>query len=293
MGLDLNGIRFLLYAHKLGVNFNQTAMIGRQSLDLTKFEVKHIFQAFKHSVSSEQIDNFFNQTSGYAEPLLIHLGAKNVDSFDFSGYEEATKIYDLNQEIPANLHEKYSVVLDGGSLEHVFNFPIAIKNCMEMLNVGGHYLGITPTNNFMGHGFYQFSPELYFSIFTQQNGFELINLIALEDKPSTTWYSVNNPSLVKDRVSLINNQPVYLLVLAKKVEKTKVFKITPQQSDYVDIWNQSENNKNRVFNAKKQIPFRNWVKKNFPFFVKYLIKEAIQGHGFNSRFFSPIDPTKE
>lgn len=70
----------------------------------------------------------------------------------------------MNREIPGDFIEKYSMVLDGGSLEHVFNFPVAVRNCMQMLQVGGHYLAITPANNFMGHGFYQFSPELYFSI---------------------------------------------------------------------------------------------------------------------------------
>ncbi len=42
MGLDLNGVHFLLYAKNLGVDFKKTAMIGRQSLDLTKSELKKI-----------------------------------------------------------------------------------------------------------------------------------------------------------------------------------------------------------------------------------------------------------
>ena len=70
-----------------------------------------------------------------------------------------------------HLKNKYTLVIDGGCLEHIFNFPVAIKNCMEMLQEGGHFIGITPANNLMGHGFYQFSPELYFRIFSKENGF--------------------------------------------------------------------------------------------------------------------------
>jgi hypothetical protein len=32
---------------------------------------------------------------------------------------------------------------------------------------------VTPANNQMGHGFYQFSPELFFRVFSQENGYLL------------------------------------------------------------------------------------------------------------------------
>lgn len=297
MGLDFNGARFLLYAQRLGVNFEQTAMIGRQSLDLTKAELRDSLQAFGNSVDNEIIDYIFSKDKGYAEPLLAHLGAKNIHSFDFSAYEGATHLYDMNREVPPEFMEQYSVVLDGGSLEHVFNFPVAIKNCMEMLRIGGYYLGITPTNNFMGHGFYQFSPEMYFSVFTQQNGFELISLIAFEDRPAATWYSVKSPREIKGRVLLVNNRPVYLLVVAKRLTKTIIFDSIPQQSDYLTAWDPDKTASDRTLYSPnppqnvKRISLRNWVKRSFPFPVRHLLQNAIQGYGFNPRFFLPMDPT--
>lgn len=53
----------------------------------------------------------------------------------------------MNLPVPEVHKDSYTAVLDGGSLEHIFNFPVAIKNCMEMLKVDGQYLGITPVNN--------------------------------------------------------------------------------------------------------------------------------------------------
>jgi len=295
MGLDINGARFLFYAEKLGANFEQTAMIGRQSLDLTRAELRDSLQAFGYSVDNEVINNIFSKSSGYAEPLLTHLGAKDIHSFDFSAYEGASHLYDMNREIPDEMKERYSVVLDGGSLEHVFNFPVAIKNCMEMLRIDGYYLGITPANNFMGHGFYQFSPEIYFSVFTQQNGFELISLIAFEDKPGATWYSVRSPTEIKGRVSLINNQPAYLLIVAKRLTKTIIFERTPQQSDYITAWHRddtaSDSTQPSSPESAKRNSLRNWVKRNMPFPIRHLLKGVIQGYGFNPRFFLPMDPT--
>ena len=55
-------------------------------------------------------------------------------------------------------------MIDSGSLEHVFNISQALRNCLEMVESGGHFISIGPANNAMGHGFYQFSPELYFRI---------------------------------------------------------------------------------------------------------------------------------
>ena len=296
MGLDYNGARFLLYAQRLGVNFEHTAMIGRQSLDLTKTELRESLRNFGHSVDNQAIDKIFVSRNGYAEPLLTQLGAHTIHSFDYSRYEGATHVHDMNIAIPPEYAGRYSVVLDGGSLEHVFNFPVAIKNCMEMLRIGGHYLSITPANNFMGHGFYQFSAEIYFSVFTEQNGFEMLSLIAFEDRPKATWYAVKSPRESNSRILLVNDAPVYLLVVAKKLTNKNIFDSWPQQSDYVTTWNSEEpsSTKGQAHRLPwiNQVSFRNWVKRNAPPVLRQLIQIAIQGYGFNPRFFVPMDPAQ-
>lgn len=216
MGLDLNGVRFILYAQKIGVNFEKTAMIGRQALDLTEHELRQILKSYGYFGKINIPEGFIKKNNRYAESLLNFIGAKSIHSYDVSPYEGATHLHDMNMEISKDLTDKYTTVLDGGSLEHVFNFPVAIKNCMEMIKVGGHFLGITPANNFMGHGFYQFSPDLYYSVFSRDNGFEVVRMIAYEDKPGAKWYLVRDPKEVKSRIQTINNHPIYLLVIAKK-----------------------------------------------------------------------------
>src|SRR6266700_1936094 len=144
MGLDINGTRFLLYCKRLRLDFTRTALVGRQSLFLSKGELRRVFEAFGYKVDVRDIDSMFTQTGGYAEHFLTYLGAREIDSFDNSAYEGATHVHDMNRELPEKVKERYTAVLDGGSLEHIFNFPVAIKNCMDMLGPGGHYLGITP-----------------------------------------------------------------------------------------------------------------------------------------------------
>src|SRR5829696_795835 len=230
MGLDVNGTKFLLYARKMGVSFAETAMVGRQEMLADAKTLKANFNKFGVDLADAEVERIVSSGDGYAEPFLEQLGAKEIMSFDASDYENASVSHDFNQPIPAEFHNRFSVVLDGGTLEHVFNFPTAIKNCMQMLKVGGHFLAIAPTNNYTGHGFYQFSPELFFRVFTPQNGFEMQRMLIYEETLNCDWFDVPDPDTLKERVTLINEEPSLLLVIAKKVAEAEIFATTPQQS---------------------------------------------------------------
>jgi hypothetical protein len=73
-------------------------------------------------------------------------------------------------------------VFDGGALEHVFNFPVAISSCMRALVVGGTFISSTPVNNNMGRGLYQFSPELFYRVFSQEFGVRTESMLAIESR---------------------------------------------------------------------------------------------------------------
>ena len=45
---------------------------------------------------------------------------------------------------------------------------------------GGVLYIATPANNHCGHGFYQFSPELFFSLLSPKNGFEILDMSYVE-----------------------------------------------------------------------------------------------------------------
>lgn len=175
-------------------------------------------------------------TSEYAEDFISCLGAATVDAMDHSAFEGAAICHDLNEPIPAELAAQYDAVLDGGTLEHVFNVREAFRNCMKMVRVGGHYLGISPANNFMGHGFYQFSPELFFELFSEPNGFEVRQVILFEHRRNAHWYEVLAPKSVRSRVSVKNSERTYVLVIARRVADVEIFAVSPQQSDYQAAW---------------------------------------------------------
>lgn len=238
MGLSADGTRFLLYAKTQGVRFTRTATLGRQGLHLTADELGKNLRDFGHDASGAE--GMLRGAGGFAEPFLETLGAEEVCSFDASGFEGASYVHDFNFPVGAGLRGRFTAVIDGGTLEHIFDFPTAVRNCMEMLEVGGHFLGSSPVNNFAGHGLYQFSPELFFRVFSEPNGFRVRRMIVFEGRPAKSWFEVADPAAVGERVAFANSKPATLLVLAEKVAAVEVFSSPPRQSDYTALWNPGE-----------------------------------------------------
>ena len=180
------------------------------------------------------------------EGLLEYLGCRTVRSLDYSAFEGAEIIYDLNKPVPAGLHDRFDVIFDGGTLEHVFDIPCAITSVKKMLRPNGLFLTVNAANNQLGHGFYQFSPELMFRIFTKSNGFALKRLLVTEYRfPGIELsshghaYELTDPEILGRRVGLISKGPVMMILEAKKIESCKLFGTTPLQSDYVKLWTQA------------------------------------------------------
>src|SRR5262249_3624220 len=151
-------VKLLLGAKNAGADFSNTLQVGRQAMNT---DVCSLSQAL--AVSRITADAAIIAKN--SEAFFSALGATRISSLDLSDFEGSSIIHDLNQPIPVELSQRFSVVHDGGTLEHVFNFPQALKNCMEMVRVGGYFTQVSTANNFMGHGFWQISPELIYRVF--------------------------------------------------------------------------------------------------------------------------------
>lgn len=236
MGFDVQGVKFLMSAHRSGVCFAKTATMGRQELFIDPLSLQHILRSFGMAADDAEVRRILTEADGFAEPFLKVLGTEHICSVDASSYEGASVVHDMNLPIPNSLKGAFSVVIDAGTLEHIFNFPTAIKNCMEMVQEGGHLLLMTPANNFMGHGFYQFSPELFFRVCSEDNGFEVRKAIVCEVDPDARWYEVLDPVKARRRVELVTSRPAYLLIQARKLRAVPILTVAPQQSDYTVVW---------------------------------------------------------
>ena len=237
MGLDNTAAQVLSGARAIGADFKSTMMVGRQWLLANPTLVDEIARV--HGVQAPPRD----PADRFAEPFFRMLGARNIDSIDYSDYESASIVHDLNQPLPPELRAQYDVVFDGGTLEHVFNFPTALKSCLEMVRVGGLFVQVSNANNFMGHGFWQISPELMYRSLSEANGFEVVTVMLRELREATPHGRLHAPfRLAKDtnklgwRVELVNRRPTYIITIARRVSDVPIFASPPQQSDYERYW---------------------------------------------------------
>ena len=239
MGLDIQNLRAVLAAKASGADFSAAATIGRQTLMITESEVRKVFGEFGVTLNMQtELSSLLRQE--FADDLFREIGGAKMQSIDISDYEQADFIQDLNQPLNSELHERFSLLVDGGSLEHIYHLPQALTNCAQMIRPGGHLLICNVANNFCGHGFYQFSPELFWRLLCPSNGFKMEWLVFAEYGGSGEWIVVPDPAVVGQRLNFTNCVPTYLLLLAKKTHSVPGPLAPPQQSDYVTMWQKDQ-----------------------------------------------------
>lgn len=239
MGIDLNSARFLLAARAAGADFDRVCTVGRQWLLVSPPELERCFERFGDPLRPGEAAAMVADGSGWAEPFLRRLGARTVDALDATDYEGATVVHDLNRPVPPELEGRWSVVVDGGSLEHVFDVATALGNMMRLVAVGGHLLSMNPANNNVGHGFYQFSPELFFRALTPENGYA-VERVLLAEFGRDRWYEARDPAALGRRVELCNRRDTYVYASGRRTAAVPPFTTPPQQSDYVADWEHRE-----------------------------------------------------
>ncbi|MBT2299634.1 hypothetical protein J7E70_04070 [Variovorax paradoxus] len=223
MGIGLHEFNFLRYS-KQQRDFDQTVTIGRQELHVPDSNVRDAF-----ALSSEY------KNDKYCDQLLRdQFGAGQVDSIDFSEYEEASIVHDMNLPLPENVAQRYDTVIDGGCLEHIFNVPQALLNCSKFCKPGAQILHMLPASNCCGHGFWQFSPELFFSLYSDKNGYSDTEVFLADLSKPSKWFRVKPPA-PGERINVHSISEAYVLV--RTVLKENNFNHSGvQQSDYAFEW---------------------------------------------------------
>ena len=218
MGINLHAFRYLKKISQ-EIKFKNTLTIGKQKISADKFLVNQIVK--DDTIDSKYIDEY----------LTKHFGSNSVDVLDVNNYENANIIQDLNKDIPTNLEGKFDTIIDGGSLEHVFDVKTALNNLKKMCKINGIIIHISPTNNFCGHGFYQFSPNLFHSIYNEENGFDKTEIILCKVFDSDHWYKIKRESFNNNRrIDIITDEETFVFCSTIKSDSTKQRLF--QQSDY-------------------------------------------------------------
>jgi hypothetical protein len=185
----------------MGIHLNLAAIIfewlgrsGRSgpALTLGVQETDWSWEEFENAAASLQCSPASSLAKGRATAtaLFAKLGFESCEALDISSFEGAEIIFDLNRrDIPSELEQKYSIVFNGGTLEHVFHLPNALKSLDRLVQPDGFIMHVMPYNNWPDHGFYQFSPTLLFDYYAA-NGGSVVEaaLVWIDKSESDRWY---------------------------------------------------------------------------------------------------------
>jgi SAM-dependent methyltransferase len=183
------------------------------------------------------------------------LGFDEVASCDVSAYEGATLVVDLNQPIPPELHDRFDVVFNCGTMEHVFDVPTVLSNIHSLLKVGGRAIHIAPTSNMVDHGFYCFSPT-FFGDYYRVNRYLVRSLYLFECVSWTgkwTVYDCLAGSLDNRLGRIANAKMAGLFCVAEKIALS-TSDVIPAQSHFSRLWEHaSSSNPSGVGRLKRTI----------------------------------------
>lgn len=150
--------------------------IGRQGSTFTFPEMRRMLRAADLPVPIRRKSGRTGRFAHLAtdEEMFRGLGYAVVHALDISTYEGAELEWDLNLPIPPGTFGRgYDLIVDGGTGEHVFDTKTYLANLHELTAANGKIMHYTPANNYVDHGFYQFSPSLFNDYYTA-NGYRRV-----------------------------------------------------------------------------------------------------------------------
>jgi hypothetical protein len=230
MGIDFTSLEAILISLKFITKQENLLTLGRQQIHRNKQTINHHLVKYNLIKLLDRYQYFM-----YCEQLFEDLGFQSIDSIDYSSYEEANIIHDMNQPLPNNM-KKYNYIYDGGTIEHIFNTPQVLQNIINLLEIDGIFCSVTCNNNLSGHGLYQFSPELFALAFSPNYGMCIKGMwIARNNSEVEEWIDITKYKMGDRNCTKLNTMDeVYIITIAQKIANNRLSLLTtpPYQSSY-------------------------------------------------------------
>ena len=247
--------------------------LGRMDIYFTYENLKKIakeydFKLFPFNITLHQQPAY--KAMGYMsdDSFLGSLGCSEYKSLDFSNYESVDYIFDLNNpDVPKELIERFDIILDSGTIEHVFHIPNVLNNLFKMLKIDGRIIHMSPSSNNIDHGFYMFSPTL-FSDYYEANKFDINTLQLVRFYPYERflpWKVSNYTPGCLDGYSLTGllKDGIYLIICIVTKKRESTGNLIPQQGSCLISWGIKQQKKNEHAVVKHKITLRHLIGVSF------------------------------
>ena len=164
----------------------------------------------------------------------------------------------------------YDTIIDLGTLEHIFNVPQALESIAKACEIGGQIIHVQTHADFCGHGFWQFSAELFFSWYSKANGFSNVEIFIAPLHELRYWFRCTRPN-TGERCELSNKKVPHSYILVRALKEADVNHRCCQQSDYIEKWSKVDDLNDQA-NQKSAKTFMQTVKDVIPTPIKQNLK---------------------
>lgn len=191
MGMLPSHVRLVASMHKHYAFEGPVCSLGNQDIWASYEELKQCFeqvncpyrepsQVVRHSSRTFAMDRQLARMAQdfvHARVFFEMLGIKEYMDLDKFDSDNPALLHDLNEPVPPELEERFGLVFDGGTVEHIFDVRQVMENITRMLKVRGCVVHICSFG--MDHGFYAFSPGFFYDFYAV-NGFDDFECFLLE-----------------------------------------------------------------------------------------------------------------
>lgn len=245
MGLSGHAVDAIGREHAYRPIKGDVLFIGRQATYFTPSELTEKLRSHGNVVDPSAIEidrTTVNRIPGYGQivtdrSIFRALGIDSVKALDTSPYEGAEIVHNLNEPIPDSLRENADFIVDGSTLDNVFDPAMALRNLAAMLKPGGRVLMINAWSPRDG-SYALCSPAWYFDFFVT-NGFadcKTYVCVSAGNRANVYWL---DPAFMRTaeariRVPLLAcwwRIPA-VLVLAEKAREPSSSLVSPTQAHY-------------------------------------------------------------
>lgn len=285
MGISLKTLNVLVNeSQRVDFKNQKIITLGKQQVFITPKELdafsnkSTLKNKYKLDLDLNPINNEKNFVS--FNTISQFLGFTECISFDYSNYENADVIGDLNKKYSKinllnkifkkftknkinNTNQLYGyadVVLDGGTIEHVFNLQNCFYNLFNFIKVGGRIIHFSPSSNYIDHGFYMFSPTFFIDFYTANN-FEIntIQIYRHKNNIKSDWEIFDYVQGSLQRVSMGGlDDSMYGIICIVTKQKESTWNKIPYQGMYIKgHWAEGE------YFSHKNVELENSIDPNF------------------------------
>ena len=239
MGIGRGSAKLLIKEASLRPFSGSVLQLGRQEMYFSIADLNH--WADEQNVSlSTTVPTRPNGSGNTIDDVSFfnYLGFESVLSADFSDFEDADFVFDLNLPVSEDLHGKFDMIFDGGTVEHCFNIPQVFQNIFSMLKIGGRIIHGAASSNWLDHGFYMFSPTLFWDHYnTNHWQVNTSNLIAIKKDPEQDPWLIfeYTAGCIDQGRGFYRGHLISIWFIAEKVVSS-TGNIIPQQGVYVKEW---------------------------------------------------------